>query len=144
MFTTEQVRTIAKALRDDAAGLKPATMTDIDLAVAALTSLVAERDRLKDIFVARIIEDKNKEQAAQASAVKAVEAPLFPDAWGLIEGSPHLTPRSANSLTRAGYTHLSQLKGINLRDIPNIGRTCERDIQEAVYAIEMEIIKGAK
>lgn len=45
-YSTEAVLNAAKALRDDAAGNKQASMTDLDMAVSMLEALAAERDEL--------------------------------------------------------------------------------------------------
>lgn len=127
LFNTDQVKQIAKALRDDAAGIKQATLTDLDLAVAALTSLAKERDDLKAALVGQLIQEKRKEQE-QAK-------PEPEGAWGKISESGYLSPRSKNALAKEGYRYLSELVGVdNIRAIPNIGLYCEKEI---LFAIDM-------
>ena len=52
-FSTETIRGIQRALVDDAAGNKPCTMTDLDMAVKMLERLieVEEREDLRDINI---------------------------------------------------------------------------------------------
>lgn len=47
-YQTEEVLEIVKAIRDDAAGNKQATMTEMDLAGNMLESLAKQRDQLRD------------------------------------------------------------------------------------------------
>lgn len=46
-YSTELVKPIAEALRQDSAGNKQATMTDLDFAASMLSSLADERDHLR-------------------------------------------------------------------------------------------------
>ena len=47
-YQTKDILQIAKAIRDDAAGNKQATMTEMDLAGDMLESLAKHRDQLRD------------------------------------------------------------------------------------------------
>lgn len=46
-YATQDVESVAKAIKDDAAGNKQATMTDMDLAASMLLSLAKQRDQLQ-------------------------------------------------------------------------------------------------